>query len=169
MTIRTTTESDIPALLRIYEAARRFMRAQGNTMQWSDSYPSADTVRADMRRGGSYVCLDDSGEVAATFFFVVGDDPTYSVIHDGAWKNDLPYGVIHRIASNGSIKRLLHKVLDYCYTLTDVIRINTHRDNATMIAGLTAYGVEYCGIIHIASGAERKAFMMTKNNKQHIL
>ena len=162
MTIRKTIESDIPALLGIYEMARRYMHAEGNLGQWSDNYPSAETVFADMERGGSYVCLDDNGAVAGTFFFVLGDDPTYSIIYEGSWKNELPYGVIHRIASNGNIKGLLHKVLDFCFTQTDVIRIDTHRDNKTMIGRLTDYGFEYCGIIHIANGDERKAFMKTK-------
>ncbi|MCF0243863.1 MAG: DNA alkylation repair protein [Bacteroidaceae bacterium] len=166
MIVRKTIENDIPALLDIYDAARRYMRAEGNMCQWNDNYPSADTIRADMERGGSYVCLDDKGKIAGTFFFTLGNDPTYNIIYNGSWKNELPYGVIHRIASNGNIKRLLHKVLDFCFTLTDVIRIDTHRDNKTMIGGLTAYGFEYCGIIHIANGDERKAFMKNLTQTQ---
>jgi hypothetical protein len=32
---------------------------------------------------------------------MIGKDPTYAVIENGNWLNDEPYGVIHRIASNG--------------------------------------------------------------------
>ncbi|MCF0213141.1 MAG: N-acetyltransferase [Muribaculaceae bacterium] len=162
MTIRKTIEADIPTLEAIYVAARRHMRAEGNMSQWSDSYPSADTVRADMARGGSYVCLDDNGDVAATFFFTLDEEPTYRTIYEGRWKNDLPYGVIHRIASDGRIRHLLHKVLDHCFTLTDVIRIDTHADNKTMIAALTSYGFEYCGIIRLATGAPRRAYILSR-------
>lgn len=162
MTIRNTIESDIPALLGIYAAARSYMRSEGNMSQWCDNYPSADTISADMKRNGSYVCIDDNGNIAGTFFFVIGDEPTYHKIYEGSWMNNLPYGVIHRIATNGNIKHMLHKVLDYCFSLTYVIRIDTHKDNKTMITGLTSYGFEYCGIIHLANGDERKAYMMSK-------
>lgn len=130
--------------------------------QWSETYPSAETAREDMVRGGSYVCVDDDGTVAGTFFFLLGDDPTYDVIYDGTWKNGLPYGVIHRIASDGSVKGMLRQVLDFCFLHTRVIRIDTHRDNRTMIRGLLNYGFERCGVIRIANGDAREAFMLTR-------
>ena len=34
-------------------------------------------------------------------------DDTYNKIYDGTWRCDCPYGVIHRIAGNGSIKGVL--------------------------------------------------------------
>ena len=162
MTIRKTEIDDIPAMLCIYDSAKRYMRSEGNMEQWGDNYPSEETIRNDMLRDGSYVCLDENGDIAGTFFFVVDTEPTYNAIYGGDWKNDLPYGVVHRIASDGSIKKMLYKVLDFCFSKTKVIRIDTHRDNKTMIRGLISYGFEYCGIIHIANGEERKAFMMTK-------
>ena len=32
--IRKTLDTDIPAVIAIYDAARAFMRAHGNTTQW---------------------------------------------------------------------------------------------------------------------------------------
>ena len=49
-------------------------------------------------------------------------------------------------------------MMEYLDTLTDNIRIDTHRDNKIMQHNLAKYGFEYCGIIHIASGAERLAY-----------
>lgn len=44
--------------------------------------------------------------MVGTFCFIVGEDPTYAVIDNGKWLNDAPYGVIHRMASNGKRKEL---------------------------------------------------------------
>lgn len=162
MLIRKTIEADIPQMLAVYDAARRYMRSSGNLSQWSNSYPSEETIRMDMNRGGSYVCIDANGCVSGTFFFLVENDPTYNVIYDGKWLNDKTYGVIHRIASDGRITHLLRHVLDFCFTQTDTIRIDTHRDNHTMIDGLTAYGFTYCGIIHLANGDDRVAFQKSQ-------
>ena len=43
------------------------------------------------------------GKIAATFYFAVEADPTYAKIN-GSWLNDFPYGVVHRIASDGVTK-----------------------------------------------------------------
>ena len=34
----------------------------------------------------------------------MGDDPTYQQIYEGTWLNNEPYGVIHRLATNGKQK-----------------------------------------------------------------
>ena len=36
--------------------------------------------------------------------FIIGADPTYEVIEDGAWPDNSPYGTIHRIAGDGQVK-----------------------------------------------------------------
>ncbi|MCF0220023.1 MAG: GNAT family N-acetyltransferase [Muribaculaceae bacterium] len=164
MTIRKTLESDLPAVMALFDDARRYMRAEGNLGQWTDGYPSEEIIRQDISRGGSYVCTDADNNVVGTFFFVAENEPTYARIYGGSWPNNLPYGVIHRIASNGRVSHLLHRVLDFCFTLTDVIRIDTHRDNRTMIRGLSAYGFQYCGIIHLANGDERMAYIKCRNS-----
>lgn len=66
--IRKTLDTDIPAVMAIYDAARAFMRAHGNATQWPEGTPSAEQLAADIAAGGSYVCEVD-GRVVATFAF----------------------------------------------------------------------------------------------------
>ena len=56
--IRKTLDTDIPAVMAIYDAARAFMRAHGNATQWPEGTPSAEQLAADIAAGGSYVYLD---------------------------------------------------------------------------------------------------------------
>ncbi len=37
--IRKTLDTDIPAVMAIYDAARAFMRAHGNATQWPEGTP----------------------------------------------------------------------------------------------------------------------------------
>ena len=90
--IRKTLDTDIPAVMAIYDAARAFMRAHGNATQWPEGTPSAEQLAADIAAGGSYVCEVD-GRVVATFAFLPGPDECYDVIEDGQWRSDTPYAV----------------------------------------------------------------------------
>ena len=83
--IRHATETDLPRILEIYDIARRFMRQNGNMVQWVNGYPSEPLLRQDIANGDLYV-MEDSGGVYCAFALVVGDDPTYAVI-DGAWQD----------------------------------------------------------------------------------
>ena len=76
--IRKTLDTDIPAVMAIYDAARAFMRAHGNATQWPEGTPSAEQLAADIAAGGSYVCEVD-GRVVATFAFLPGPDECYGV------------------------------------------------------------------------------------------
>ena len=73
--IRKTLDTDIPAVMAIYDAARAFMRAHGNATQWPEGTPSAEQLAADIAAGGSYVCEVDGhvvglrqGNILATAF-----------------------------------------------------------------------------------------------------
>lgn len=94
--IRKTLDTDIPAVMAIYDAARAFMRAHGNTTQWPEGTPSGEQLAADIAAGGSYVCEED-GRVVATFAFLPGPDSSYDVIEGGQWRSDAPYAVLHRV------------------------------------------------------------------------
>lgn len=99
--IRKTLDTDIPAVMAIYDAARSFMRAHGNATQWPEGTPSDEQLKSDIAAGGSYVCEED-GRVVATFAFLPGPDSSYDVIEDGQWHSDAPYAVLHRVASDGT-------------------------------------------------------------------
>ena len=158
MTIRPTIYADMDALLAIFAHARQQMAADGNPTQWGDGCPSRQQLEEDIRRGVSYV-VEIDGKVCATFVFVVGKDPTYQIIEDGTWLDDtLPYGTIHRIASNGQQREIFHTVLDWCTTNCTNIRIDTHQENQRMIHLIEKAGFSRCGIIYTRGGSPRIAY-----------
>ena len=158
MTLRTATEADIPAIMKILEAGRGIMLASGNLNQWPQGYPSEEMVRRDIGPGYGKV-MEDGGRIVAYFACIPSPDPTYAVIYDGAWEDDeKPYYVVHRIASFPQVHGVFKTMMEYLDALTDNIRIDTHKDNKIMQHNLAKYGFKYCGIIHIASGAERLAY-----------
>ena len=162
MFIRKATEKDIESAAKIYDAARMYMRESGNPTQWSGEYPNGYDVEIGIKNGTSYVC-DDDGEVVATFHFEpLADDPTYHKIYDGCWKNDKPYGVIHRIAVKYHGRGIADFCYQECFKLSGNLKIDTHSDNIPMQKSLRKNGFEYCGIIFIHDGSPRCAYQKVK-------
>ena len=159
--IRKTTIADIPQLREIFDIARQFMANTGNPSQWVDGYPSDEQLTQDIENGDSYVVEKDE-KVVATFVLRGGIDPTYNIIYEGKWLNDKPYATIHRIASTGEIKGIMHIAMQFALQQYDNIRIDTHHDNMVMQHLIEKEGFKYCGIIHCWSGDERVAFQFTK-------
>ena len=75
--IHPSQPADLPQLMQIYETARRFMQQTGNAGQWVDGYPKKELLVEDIGREHSYVCLDEDNGIAGTFYFRVGEEPTY--------------------------------------------------------------------------------------------
>jgi RimJ/RimL family protein N-acetyltransferase len=157
--IRKASIDDLSEILAIYSGARDFMASVGNPTQWGTSHPNEELLRSDIEEGDLFAVVND-GKVIGVFYYRFGDDPTYKVIYDGEWKNELPYGVIHRIAVAKEARGLgvVGLCFDYCFKLCKNLKIDTHIDNAPMRKALLKSGFEYCGIIHIATGDERIAF-----------
>ena len=158
MRIRPSTHSDLPQLLQIYETARRFMQQTGNARQWVDGYPKEELLISDIKQGHSYVCLNENNEIAGTFYYIVGEEPTYLNIYEGSWLNNDSYGVIHRIASSGKQKGIGETCINWCLDKCRNLRIDTHRDNKVMQNILQKLGFTYCGIIYLENGDERLAY-----------
>lgn len=161
MEIRKSTMADLPAIMEIYEIGRAFMRETGNPTQWTGGYPSEALVRSDIEAGVSYVAVVN-GEVEAVFVFRMDEDPTYKIIEDGAWKNDAPYGVLHRIASRGRVKGIGSDCIQWCFTQCGNLRGDTHANNHVMQHVMEKNGFEKCGIIYIADGTPRIAYQKVK-------
>lgn len=158
MTIRLTTYADIDALMAIFAYARAQMASDGNPTQWGDGYPSHEQLMSDIRRGVSYV-IEKNGQPCATFVFIIGEEPTYAYIEDGEWLNDtLPYGTIHRIASNGLHRGIFHFVLHWCSAQCPNIRIDTHQDNKRMIHLIEQANFTHCGTIYTRNNTPRIAY-----------
>lgn len=162
LSIRKSAPEDIPEMLEIFATARRFMAGTGNPDQWSEDYPGEELLKSDIASGDSHVILSE-GRIVATFVLRPGNDPTYDTIYDGNWPNDLPYATIHRIASRGERKGMLHAAMQYALERYSAIRIDTHRDNTVMRNAIAKEGFTYCGIIHCWNGTERLAYQFTKS------
>ncbi|MDR0961224.1 MAG: GNAT family N-acetyltransferase [Mediterranea sp.] len=158
ITIRKTTLADLPAVMEAYDYGRALMRAQGNTTQWVNGYPTETFIRSEIADGHSFVCTDAQGTLLGTFCFIVGEDPTYLRIDDGAWLNDGSYGVVHRLATNGRQRGIGEACLEWCSTRCDNLRIDTHHSNAAMQHLLLKCGFTRCGIIYVADGTPRVAY-----------
>ncbi len=167
MRIRRSTLQDLDRMTEIYAYARQFMAAHGNPNQWGPTHwPPEDLLRSDIQSGHSYVCLDDGGRVVGTFFFICGKDvePTYRTITEGAWLDDSPYGVVHRIAGDGSQRGIGAFCIDWAFSQCGHLRIDTHGDNTVMQGLLKKLGFVHCGTIHVEEDDyPRLAFEKTKN------
>lgn len=152
MDIRKSTLSDLDRIMEIYSYARSFMAAHGNPDQWGPTnWPPRDLIIKDIHSGLSYVCTDDEKRVIGTFFFKQGKDiePGYMYIEDGSWLDDSPYGVVHRMASDGSVKGTGAFCLNWAYDQCGHMRVDTHGDNTVMQNLLKRLGYVHCGTIYV--------------------
>lgn len=154
--IRKSTYDDLDRIAEIFTYARKQMALNGNPSQWKNDRPSMELVKKDIDVSNSYVVLNE-GKIVATFAFIVGIEPTYLDI-DGKWLDDDPYGTIHRIASDGSVKGVFDQVIDYVSKRGVDIRIDTHKDNKIMRHLIEKNGFVYCGIIIVDDGTPRLAY-----------
>ena len=161
-TIRKGSPEDVEAVMEIYDSARNFMRKNGNLTQWINGYPSRELVLKDIREGNNYVCADKNNKIVMTFAFILGNDPTYDVIEGRGWLNDLPYGTIHRIGSNGEYGGMLRRCIGFCLSKVDNLRLDTHADNLPMQTATERLGFKKCGVIICQDGTPRIAYHLCK-------
>ena len=159
MIVRPATPSEIDEIMHIYDIARQAMRDAGNTAQWINGYPTRELIENDIQRGVCHV-IEDGGALHGVFMFAIEDDPTYAHIEDGAWPNDEPYGVIHRIGSAGTKRGILQAAVDFTRGKIGNLRIDTHADNEPMQRALAKAGFRPCGTIYCVDGTPRIAFQL---------
>lgn len=162
MKIRKTEKTDIERIMEIFSIAREFMKSTGNANQWINGYPQRELVLTEIDNGHCFVCTDSSNRVVATFCLIEGPDPTYSYIEDGNWPSDSPYYVIHRLASDGSVKGIASACIEWCSSVSSCLRADTHHDNKVMQHLLEKNGFVRCGIIYVANGTPRIAYQREK-------
>ncbi|MCM1021368.1 MAG: GNAT family N-acetyltransferase [Muribaculum sp.] len=156
MKIRKTEIMDIERVLEVFDSARQYMRASGNMEQWVGNYPSEEVIRSDINRGWSHV-IELNGEIVATFCLMTTPEPSYSDI-DGEWLNDEPYVTLHRVASDGTSRGILHTAVEYAALSYANIRVDTHADNRPMLDAIGREVFARCGVVTLADGSLRTAF-----------
>ena len=154
--IRAAAVHDLPRVMAIYDAARRYMRANGNTVQWVNGYPSETLLRQDIGAGHLYV-MEDADGVYAVFAFIPGDDPTYAYI-EGGWREDSAYGTLHRLGSDGTRRGVFAEAAAWAARQCPHLRADTHAANLTMRHCMERAGFVYCGVIYVADGTPRVAY-----------
>ena len=163
MKIRKAKTDDLPQIRNIYKAAKEYMNTSGNPNQWAAGYPPEEYLTEDIKCSRLYVC-EEGEKLCGVFMFSLADDPTYHYI-EGAWINDEPYGVIHRIASDGTKKGIFGATLEFCKgklaeQKRSNLRIDTHEDNKTMQHLVEKYGFQFCGTIYLENGSPRLAYQL---------
>ncbi len=143
--IRKATKQDLQSIYEIYEKARTYMRIHGNPDQWGNDYPPEELTKEDLNKERLFVITKED-TIEAVFVFYLGVEEAYAHI-DGSWTHELPYSVIHRVASSGRIRNITKVIFDYCFSITDYIRIDTHEANITMQSALLRNGFKLCGTI----------------------
>ncbi len=151
------TEADLPRILEIYDIAKAYMRTSGNPNQWNGAYPDPELLRADIAQQRLYVYKKD-GKIHGVFMLLLGEEPTYAYIEDGSWREETPYGTIHRLAGDGEVKGLFAKCVAFCEKKVPYLRADTHFDNHTMQHLLEKNGFERRGIIYLKNGDPRIAY-----------
>lgn len=159
MLVRNAVMEDIEQIMEVYRVAKEYMVASGNPNQWINGYPTREIIEKDITRKQFYVC-EENGQIHGAFMFFIGEEPTYHVIEHGAWKNDEPYGTIHRLGSDGKCKGIFKTCLIFCKKKHENLRADTHCDNKTMQYLLEKYGFEKCGIVYMKDKSLRIAYQL---------
>ena len=160
MEIRHARSKDMEKLLALFAGARQFMAEKGNPNQWWGGYPARELLESDIAKQQLYVCEED-GNLYAAFVMAVGEDPTYQLI-EGAWKNDLPYVTLHRIASTGEKRGMMDLIARWAFEQHANVRGDTHELNLPMRNAFERNGFEYCGTIWVDDGTPRRAYHKVK-------
>jgi L-amino acid N-acyltransferase YncA len=158
LTVRNAEVMDLPRILEIYQKAREFMRAAGNTTQWRNNFPPRSLLENDIKIRQLYVIEDEAGCVHGVFAFILGEDPTYQKIEQGQWRSDAAYGTLHRVAGDGTVHGILETAVAFCERKMRHLRIDTHESNKLMQHLVEKIGFKKCGIIYIEDGSPRIAY-----------
>ena len=145
MFFRQAIITDIEAAWRIICEAKQMMHDKGRD-QWTEEYPSLDTIRGDVGSGDAYVLAADGGRVAAYAVITAKPELAYAAI-DGKWLTGGRYVVVHRLAvaaafrGSGLARRMMTHAESLCRDRgVGSIRVDTNHDNAEMLSLLNSLG-----------------------------
>ena len=155
--IRTATKDDLHALAAVYASARSYMCQTGNPTQWAGGYPAEALLLQDIAQQRLYV-LEEAGRICAAFMLCAGPDATYAHIEKGSWAKEAPYGVLHRVASDGTVRGVVAACVAFAARRYDYLRIDTHARNTPMQKALAREGFTCRGIIYTHDGTPRLAY-----------
>lgn len=150
MNIRLANTSDTNRIFEIYEYARAYMKAHGNPNQWGDNRPEKSLTKDDIKNQRCYV-MEDDGHIFACFVFTIGFEKEY----EAKFPSKVEYGVIHRVASDGSKSGIVERIVDFAKGKINLLRIDTHEDNKTMQRAIERQNFKKLGIIYLEDKSAR--------------
>ena len=150
-TLELAQAEDLEVCNEIIQTGREFQREQG-FVQWTDGYPSLDTIRDDIQTQKGYVIKAD-GKIAGYMCIDFDGEPAYDTIQ-GAWQTEEPYAVVHRMAFRqefrgmGLTRAAFQLIQELCISKgVKSIRVDTDFPNKRMQHILEKSGFAHCGII----------------------
>ena len=150
MNIRLATALDADRIFEIYEYARAYMKAHGNPNQWGDNRPEKSLTKDYIKNQSCYV-MEDEGHIFACFVFTIEFEKEYEAI----CPSKVEYGVIHRVASDGSKRGIVERIVDFAKGKVNLLRIDTHEDNKTMQRAIERQNFKKLGIIYLEDKSPR--------------
>lgn len=150
MNIRLANTSDTNRIFEIYEYARAYMKAHGNPNQWGDNRPEKSLTKDDIKNQRCYV-MEDEGHIFACFVFTIGFEKEY----EAKFPSNDKYGVIHRVASDGSKRGIVEQIVDFAKGKVNLLRIDTHEDNKIMQKVIERQNFKRLGIIYLKDKSPR--------------
>lgn len=167
--IRLARPEDLDEVMALYDRARAFMRAHGNSAQWTGGYPFRALAEEDCAAGHLWVLEGAHGEkddgaadstpaLLAVMTVLSGPDPTYAEIAGKPWLNDEPYTVMHRLAVGESGHGAGGRCLAWLCAQHDNVRADTHELNEPMQRALERAGFVRRGTITLGDGSPRVAY-----------
>lgn len=156
--IRRARPEELGRIMEIVADAAAFMHANGNPGQWRDGYPGRERIAADIAGGHSYAAIDATGTMVATFCLMPSPEANYATIRDGAWQDESPYHVIHRMACAVRGRGIASRCMAWCLEQDRHLRADTHRDNLPMQRLLLRFGFRPVGTVFVEDGTPRLAF-----------
>lgn len=157
MYIRQTRLEDIDRLIEVFEGAKEILKESDNFDQWGEEHPERSIIENDINQNQSYVVVRDEedigpvepGVIVGTFMLQKAPDDNYKNILKGAWLNDDPHVVVHRVASSNEMKGVGTYIFDYLTSTYSNIRIDTTEKNKPMLALLKKYNFKRCTVVDI--------------------
>ena len=159
--LRKAVPADADRIMEIISDAKAQMKREGKN-QWSDAYPALSDIDRDIQHKYGYVLCDGSAVLAYAAIVYTGDSAYQQI--EGAWLNQHPYWVIHRLAVGDGYKR--QGVASHFFELAEQkalqhgitdLRVDTNYDNFYMQQLLKRGGYTYCGEIMNPNG-QRMAY-----------
>jgi predicted GNAT family N-acyltransferase len=132
MEILHAKRDDLDDIMQIYRIAKQFMIDNGNPNQWTSDWPYREVVEEDLEKRILYK-VQFNNQIVGVVCLTSENDHGES------------YGVVHRVASNGTVKGVAKAVLDFAVSKYGHLKAETSVDNKVMQHIFTKYGFATVG------------------------